>query len=67
MSGAPTFEELLAEGESVPVDGWDFSWFEGRASEQRPSWGYSGMLPGRIAGAGVVLDVQTGGGEVLAG
>ncbi|MCL2393912.1 MAG: hypothetical protein FWC87_04415, partial [Acidimicrobiaceae bacterium] len=39
-----SFEELLVEGESVRVEGWDFSWFEGRASEQRPSWGYAVML-----------------------
>jgi hypothetical protein len=32
-----TFEELLEEGESEPVEGWDFSWFDGRASEERPS------------------------------
>jgi len=39
-----TFEELVAEGDSVPLDGWDFSWFEGRATEERPSWGYARLL-----------------------
>jgi hypothetical protein len=24
----------VAEGETVPVEGWDFSWFEGRATEE---------------------------------
>lgn len=66
MTAPPTFEELLAEGESVPVAGWDFSWFDGRATEQRPSWGYSRLLPGRLARARAALDVQTGGGELLA-
>lgn len=61
------FEALLAEGESVPVDGWDFSWFDGRATEQRPSWGYARLLGERMARATAALDVQTGGGEVLAG
>ncbi|GHD93670.1 methyltransferase domain-containing protein [Streptomyces naganishii] len=61
-----TFGELVAEGAAVPTDGWDFSWFEGRASEERPSWGYAVSLAGRLAGARAVLDVQTGGGEVLA-
>lgn len=60
------FEELLAEGESVPVEGWDFSWFEGRGSEERPSWGYSRLLGDRMARASVAVDLQTGGGEVLA-
>jgi SAM-dependent methyltransferase len=66
VTGAPMFEELLAEGEAVPVEGWDFSWFAGRATEERPSWGYSRMLKERMGGASAALDVQTGGGEVFA-
>jgi SAM-dependent methyltransferase len=61
-----SFEELIAEAVAVPVAGWDFSWFDGRATEQRPSWGYAGLVAGRMAGASAALDVQTGGGEVLA-
>jgi len=60
------FEELLAEGAAVPVDGWDFSWFAGRATEQRPSWGYARLMGERMATARRALDLQTGGGEVLA-
>src|SRR5688500_11857317 len=60
-----TFEELIAEGASVPTEGWDFSWFEGRASEDRPSWGYARAMAGWLGRADAVLDVQTGGGEVL--
>jgi SAM-dependent methyltransferase len=63
---SPTFEDLLAEGASVPVEGWDFSWFEGRATEERPPWGYSRLLGQRMAAAAAALDIQTGGGEVLA-
>lgn len=61
-----TLEQLIAEGESAPVEGWDFSWFDGRATEQRPSWGYARMLRERLPGVAAVLDIQTGGGEVLA-
>lgn len=61
-----SFEDLVAEGEAVPVDGWDFSWFEGRAIEQRPSWGYARLIGERMRGLGSALDIQTGGGEVLA-
>jgi len=66
-----SFEKLLAEGSSVLADGWDFSWFDGRATEERPPWGYARMLGARMAAlAGVpgaaALDLQTGGGEVLA-
>jgi SAM-dependent methyltransferase len=58
--------ELIAEGDAVPVEGWDFSWFDGRATEERPSWGYARLLSGRIGAASAMLDIQTGGGEVLA-
>ncbi|MET8827011.1 class I SAM-dependent methyltransferase [Streptomyces sp. NPDC004610] len=61
-----TFEELVAEALAVPTDGWDFSWFEGRATEARPSWGYALALAGRLGRATAALDLQTGGGEVLA-
>ena len=60
------FERLVAEGESVPLEGWDFSWFEGRATEERPSWGYCTVVVPRLAAAAAVLDIQTGGGEVFA-
>jgi SAM-dependent methyltransferase len=61
-----TFEELVAEGATAPVEGWDFSWFEGRATEERPPWGYARLMAGSMAGATAALDIETGGGEVLA-
>jgi SAM-dependent methyltransferase len=61
------FDDLLAEGAAVPVEGWDFSWFDGRATEERPSWGYARLMGERMARASAALDIQTGGGEVLAG
>ncbi|QKW10046.1 class I SAM-dependent methyltransferase [Streptomyces sp. NA04227] len=67
MTGIRSFEELVAEGEAAPTEGWDFSWFEGRATEERPSWGYQRSMGARMAGAHAALDIQTGGGEVLAG
>jgi SAM-dependent methyltransferase len=71
LADVPSFDDLLAEGAAVPVDGWDFSWFEGRATEERPPWGYARILAERMGAlAGVpgtaALDLQTGGGEVLA-
>jgi len=65
VAAAPTFDELVAEGAAEPVAGWDFSWFDGRATEERPSWGYSGLLAQRMRRARAALDIQTGGGEVL--
>ncbi len=56
----------MAEGATAPTEGWDFSWFEGRATEERPPWGYARLMAGRMAGARAALDIETGGGEVLA-
>ncbi|OBI49681.1 methyltransferase type 11 [Mycobacterium kyorinense] len=62
-----TFDELVAEAAAAPVDGWDFSWLDGRATEQRPSWGYQRLMSRRLADVSAALDLQTGGGEVLSG
>jgi SAM-dependent methyltransferase len=59
------FEALVSEGAEAPVEGWDFSWFEGRATEQRPSWGYAVLLSERLSQAHSGLDIQTGAGEVF--
>jgi len=40
-----TFEELLDDAATAPVDGWGFEWLNGRATEQRPSWGYQRLPP----------------------
>ncbi|WP_280687350.1 class I SAM-dependent methyltransferase [Kitasatospora sp. GAS204B] len=61
------FDHLVAEAAEVSVEGWDFSWLDGRATEQRPSWGYQKLMSERMATASAALDIQTGGGEVLAG
>jgi SAM-dependent methyltransferase len=62
-----TFDDLVAEADAAPVEGWDFSWLDGRGTEQRPSWGYQRLMSQRLANASAALDIQTGGGEVLAG
>jgi SAM-dependent methyltransferase len=62
-----SFEDQVAEADSVCVDGWDFSWLDGRATEERPSWGYQRLIRDRLATVSAALDVHTGGGEVLAG
>jgi SAM-dependent methyltransferase len=63
-----TFDDLVAEADAVSVEGWDFSWLDGRATEERPSWGYRKLMGARLADPAVsaALDIQTGGGEVLA-
>ncbi|KPI10979.1 Methyltransferase type 11 [Actinobacteria bacterium OK074] len=63
-----TFDALIDEAVAAPVDGWDFSWFEGRATEERPPWGYARAMGERLGRYDVAaaLDIDTGGGEVLA-
>lgn len=61
------YADLITEASTVDVSGWDFSWFTGRASEARPGWGYQRLMAERLAMASASLDIQTGGGEVLAG
>lgn len=55
----------MAEAEAADVTGWDFSWLEGRATEERPPWGYARLLADRLARATCALDLDTGGGEVV--
>jgi len=60
------FEDLVAEADAAPIDGWDFSWLDGRATEERPPWGYARLLARRAARATRMVDLQSGGGELLA-
>ncbi|MDT7722256.1 MAG: hypothetical protein QOE94_3267, partial [Mycobacterium sp.] len=62
-----SFHELVSEAAAAPVDGWDFSWLDGRATEERPSWGYQRLMSQRLATVSAALDIDTGGGEVLSG
>ena len=61
-----SFEELVAEANSAPIRGWNFEWLDGRATEERPSWHYSELLAERFERSRRVLDLQSGGGEMLA-
>ncbi len=69
MCGSPhrSFDDLVDEAAAVDVTGWDFGWLRGRATEQRPTWGYQQLMSDRLTTAASALDLQTGGGEVLAG
>ncbi len=60
------FSRLVADAEEAPISGWDFSWLDGRATEMRPSWGYSNLAARRLATVSSALDLETGGGELLA-
>ncbi|MEB8340046.1 class I SAM-dependent methyltransferase [Streptomyces endophyticus] len=65
LHGDRPYDELVAEAVAAPTEGWDFSWFDGRATEERPSWGYARLMGERLAVVESALDLHTGGGEVL--
>lgn len=60
-----SYDELVDEAAAVDVSGWDFSWLDGRATEERPGWGYAGLLAAALSEVDSALDLQTGGGEVV--
>ena len=60
------FDDLVDEAAAADVSGWEFSWLDGRATEQRPPWGYSALLADRLPKASSALDLDTGGGEIIA-
>jgi SAM-dependent methyltransferase len=61
-----TFDQLVDEGAAADVSGWGFEWLDGRATEQRPPWGYARLLASRLSQVGSALDIDTGGGEIIA-
>ncbi len=61
-----SYGELVAEALAAPFQGWDFGWLRGRATQAEPSWSYGDRARRLVAGAKGLLDVCTGGGELLA-
>lgn len=61
-----SYDELVAEAEQCDVTGWDFGWLAGRATEERPPWGFASLLAARLDTVHSALDLDTGGGEVIA-
>jgi len=59
------FEAIIAEAERQPFEGWDFAWLEGRMVEAPIPLDYAGAVRRRLVGAEALLDLGTGGGEVL--
>jgi SAM-dependent methyltransferase len=61
------FDDLVSEACEAPVAGWDFSWIANRSSTEPPLWNYGQIVAERAARARAMLDMGTGGGELLAG
>jgi len=56
----------VAEAAVADVSGWGFGFLDGRAIEERPPWGFARLLADRLSRARSALDLDTGGGEVVA-
>lgn len=65
MLASPHLDQWLNE-EAAPFEGWDFSHLRGRLLEEEPTWDYSSLARSAVQNASDILDVATGGGEVLA-
>jgi SAM-dependent methyltransferase len=67
LSASPrrSFDELVDEARSVPMEGWDFSFLHGRTEGQPLPWDYQQLAAGLVGSSRRVLDVDTGGGEVF--
>ena len=62
---AADYDKLVADAMAAPAEGWDFSWIAGRAEGSDPSWSYRDLARAHITRADRLLDVDTGGGEML--
>jgi SAM-dependent methyltransferase len=66
MNEPDQFEHRVDEAQKQPFSGWDFSWLDGRRIVGATSWDYAAMARQEISEATSMLDLGTGGGEVLA-
>jgi SAM-dependent methyltransferase len=59
------YDDLVGEAAGVPT-GWEFAWMDGRAPGPEPSWSYPDLARPLVRHATSLLDLDTGGGELLA-
>jgi SAM-dependent methyltransferase len=59
------FEELIAQADRQSLQGWDFSYLNGRMVEESLSFDYLAEVRRRLDDVASMLDLATGGGEVL--
>lgn len=58
--------EQWKKDEAAVFEGWDFSYIKNRYEEEKPSWSYKELARTLVEESDSMLDVATGGGEVLA-
>jgi SAM-dependent methyltransferase len=65
MRTSAEYDHLVGEAAGVPVTGWEFAWLDGRAVGSDPSWSYPELARPLLRPAHSLLDLDTGGGELL--
>jgi SAM-dependent methyltransferase len=64
MSQAALLEQWTRDA-AAPFEGWDFGYLSGRVAEAEPPWDYLALARAALNRSHDVLDVATGGGEIL--
>lgn len=59
------FNRLVGDAQSAKFSGWDFVWLQGRLMEESPPWDYRQEVAKALGQAESLLDLGTGGGELL--
>lgn len=59
------FESLVELGTAQEMRGWDLAWLNSRTIEEPLSWDYCQIVQATLPNAQALLDLDTGGGEIL--
>jgi len=60
------YRKLIAEAQEAAFSGWDFHWLDNRMTQEEPPWDYPALVKARLSTVHSLLDMGTGGGEMLA-
>ena len=60
------FQRLIHDAQNANFSGWEFNWLEGRMIQENPTWDYRAIVTDAFSNANSLLDLGTGGGELLA-
>lgn len=60
------FNILVKEAQDSGFSGWDFNWLRGRMLQENPPWDYPRLVKAYFKDVHSLLDMGTGGGELLA-
>jgi SAM-dependent methyltransferase len=66
MTGDAALIAQWTRDAAAPFEGWDFSYLKDRVVEAEPPWSYPALARVAIAQSHDILDIATGGGEMLA-